>query len=73
MTEEDGSQVTAAPTGEGTFNVPLWADSSLVQNSDGTYTFVRHQTETETFSAGGQLLSPDPPIGLGATAFANDV
>ncbi len=53
----DGSQVTATPTGGGAYTVPSWADSTLAQNPDGTFTFVEHQTETLTFSSSGQLLA----------------
>jgi RHS repeat-associated protein len=57
ITAEDGSQVTAIPTGGGSFSVPGWADSTLTQNPDGTWTFDRQQTETFTFSATGALTA----------------
>ena len=56
ITEGDGSQVTATPDGSD-FTLPSWADSTLVHNEDGTYTFVRQQTETFTFNSSGQLTS----------------
>jgi YD repeat-containing protein len=56
ITEADGSQVTATPDGSD-FTLPSWADSTLVQNEDGTYTFVRQQTETYTFNSSGQLTA----------------
>src|SRR5205085_823856 len=51
ITAEDGSQVTATPAGGGSYGLPAWADSTLTQNGDGTWTFVRHQTKTFTFSS----------------------
>lgn len=57
VSETDGSQVTGMPAGGGTFTVPAWADSALTHNSDGTWTFVRQQSTTYTFSAAGQLTS----------------
>ena len=56
ITEADGSQVTATPDSGG-FDVPAWADSTLVENGDGTYTFVRQATESFTYSSSGQLTA----------------
>ena len=56
ITEADGSQVTAIPDGSD-FDVPSWADSTLVQNEDGSYTFVRQGTQTFTYNSSGQLTS----------------
>ncbi len=67
ITAGDGSQVTATPAGGGSFGLPAWADSTLTQNGDGTWTFVRHQTETFTFSATGQLLAIADPNGYRTT------
>ena len=50
VTEADGSQVTATPDGSGGFIVPSWADSTLVENMGGTYTFIRQQTQTFTYN-----------------------
>ena len=47
ITEGDGSQVTANPTGSGAFSVPSWADSTLAETG-GTYSFVRQGTQTFT-------------------------
>ncbi|MGA2037590.1 MAG: IPT/TIG domain-containing protein, partial [Acidimicrobiales bacterium] len=57
ITAEDGSQVTAAPGGGGSYTVPSWADSTLQQNVNGSWTFVRHQTTTFTFSSTGLLMA----------------
>ncbi|MGA8726232.1 MAG: RHS repeat-associated core domain-containing protein [Acidimicrobiales bacterium] len=67
VTAEDGSQVAATAAGGGTFTVPSWADSSLTENGDGSYTFVRHQTETFVFSSTGQLQSISDPNGYTTT------
>ncbi len=56
VTEADGSQVTATADGS-TFTVPSWADSTLVEDEDGSYTFVRQGTETFTYNSSGQLTS----------------
>jgi len=55
ITEADGSQVTAEPSGS-SYTLPAWADSTLSYSS-GTYTFVRQQTETYAFNSSGQLTS----------------
>jgi RHS repeat-associated protein len=66
ITLADGSQVVAEPDGSGGWTVPPWADSTLVKNSDGTYTYTRQATLFLTFapgsygstgSSGGQLQS----------------
>ncbi len=57
VTEADGSQVTATPDGSGGYSVPAWSDSTLTQNSDGTWTFVRQQTTTYTFNSAGKLTA----------------
>ena len=56
ITEGDGSQVTATPSGS-SYTVPSWADSTLTANMDGTYTFVRQQTQTFTYNSSGQLTA----------------
>jgi len=56
ITEADGSQVTATPDGDD-YTVPAWADSTLVKNEDGSYTFVRQGTETFNYNSSGQLTS----------------
>jgi RHS repeat-associated protein len=63
VTEDDGSQVTAEPNGSGGFTVPAWADSTLVANTGGTYTFTRQRTEIFTFTSTGQLTSIGDPDG----------
>jgi YD repeat-containing protein len=67
VTEADGSQVTAAPVGSGAFSVPSWADSTLVENTGGTYTFVRQGSTTYNFSSSGQLTSIADASGATAT------
>jgi RHS repeat-associated protein len=57
VTEGDGSQVTAASDGGGGYTLPSWADSTLTQNGDGSWTFVRQQRTTYTFNRTGQLTS----------------
>ena len=57
IAEEDGSQVTATPDGTDEFTLPSWADSTLVENEDGSYTFVRQGTETFTYNSSGQLTT----------------
>ena len=71
LTAEDGSRVTATPTGGGSYSAPSWADSTLTQNANGTWTFVRHQTETFTFSAGGQLVGISDLKGYATTLSYN--
>ena len=68
ITEGDGSQVTATPSG-GTYTVPSWADSTLVANLSGTYTFVRQGTQIFTYNSSGQLTSIADPNGA-TTALA---
>ena len=65
ITAEDGSQVTATPSGS-SYTMPSWADSTLTA-SGGTYTYVRHQTQTFTFNSAGQLTSITDPDGLSTT------
>ncbi|HUC04876.1 MAG TPA: DUF6531 domain-containing protein, partial [Acidimicrobiales bacterium] len=67
ITEADGSQVTATPNGSGGYTLPSWADSTLVENGGGTYTFVRQQTQIFTYSASGQLTSISDPNGYATT------
>jgi RHS repeat-associated protein len=56
--QEDGSAVTFQPNGSGGLVAPNRVLASLVQNSDGTYTFTRDSTQDAyDFSASGQLVS----------------
>ena len=57
ITLDDGSQLVATSTGGGNYTVPAYADSTLHQNGDGTFTFVEHARTTFTFSSAGALLS----------------
>lgn len=57
VTEADGSQVTAQPSGSGGYVLPLWSDSTLTANADGTWRFVRQRTMAYTYNAGGQLVA----------------
>ena len=64
--ETDGSSVTAAPAGSGSYQLPTWADSTLT-STGGEYTFVRHQTETFSFDSSGQLTGISDLNGLTTT------
>jgi RHS repeat-associated protein len=68
ITAEDGSQVTATPNGSG-WALPAWADSTLTQNADGTWSYVRSHGDTFTVSSSGQLLSITDRNGY-ATSFS---
>jgi RHS repeat-associated protein len=57
ITEADGSQVVAQPVAGGTYTIPPYADSTLVKNGDGTWTFVRQQTTTYSFGSSGRLTA----------------
>jgi RHS repeat-associated protein len=57
VTLEDGSQITATPSAGGGLTTPASTDSTLIHNSDGTYTLTRRVTQVETFSSTGQLVS----------------
>jgi len=57
ITAGDGSQVTAEPGDDDTYVMPSWSESTLTQNEDGTWTYVRDQTETYTFNSSGQLTA----------------
>jgi RHS repeat-associated protein len=71
ITAEDGSQGTAAPSGGSSYSFPSWVDSNLTHNGDGTWTFVRHQTQTLVFSATGRLTSVSDPNGHETTLAYN--
>jgi RHS repeat-associated protein len=43
VVQEDGSQVTFTPKGNGTFGAPPRVLASLADNGDGTYTFTRNR------------------------------
>ena len=55
ITAEDGSQVTATPNGSGGYALPTWTDSSLTQNTNGTWSYVRQATKTFTLNSSGKL------------------
>jgi YD repeat-containing protein len=57
ITQEDGSTVTFVPNGSGGFSPPPRVLATLVQNTDGSYTFTRNQSATVSynFSSTGQL------------------
>lgn len=57
VTLGDGSQVTGQPAGGGTYTIPTWANSTLTQNGDGTWTFVQRHTTTYTFGPAGRLTA----------------
>jgi YD repeat-containing protein len=56
ITAADGSAVTAEPNGAGGYTMPSWADSTLTV-AGGVYAYVRHHTQTFTFTSTGQLTS----------------
>jgi RHS repeat-associated protein len=55
VTEGDGSQATATPNGSGGYDVPALYNSTLTQNEDGSWTFVRRHGDTYAFNSSGQL------------------
>ena len=56
ITQEDGSTVTFAPNGSGGYVAPPRVLASLVQNSDGSYTFTRQPSQVQYFfNTSGQL------------------
>ena len=57
VTEGDGSQVLAAPDGSGGYDVPAIYDSSLTENADGSWTFVRQHGDSYSFSSSGVLTA----------------
>jgi RHS repeat-associated protein len=72
ITQEDGSTVTFQPDGSGGFTAPPRVFATLVQNSDGSYTFTRQQTQVQyVFSPAGQLMSEVDANGY-ATTLAYD-
>lgn len=66
ITAGDGSQVTAEPSDD-TYVMPSWSDSTLTANEGGTWTYLRDQTETYTFSSSGQLTEISDPNGYEET------
>jgi RHS repeat-associated protein len=72
VTQEDGSPVTFSPNGSGGFTPPPYVLATLVQNSDGTYTFTRDRGETSYgFSAAGELTSEKDLNGYATTLAYN--
>jgi RHS repeat-associated protein len=58
ITQENGSTVAFAPNGSGGYTAPSRVLATLVKNGDGTYTFMRQQSQDRyTFSATGQLTA----------------
>jgi RHS repeat-associated protein len=58
ISQEDGSAVTFNNNGDGTFSPPPRVLATLVQNSDGSYTFTRDQGQISyNFAASGELTS----------------
>lgn len=57
ITEDDGSQVTAEPLGNGAYSLPGFSDSTLSQSSGGGWSFVRQRTETYSFNSAGKLTA----------------
>jgi RHS repeat-associated protein len=71
VTAEDGSQAIATPNGSGGFTLPTSASSTLTQNGNGTWSFVRHQTSTFIFNVSGQLTALSDPNGYVTTLAYN--
>ena len=59
----DGSEMVAEPNGSGGFTIPQWADSTFVENANGTYTLTDHQTQLLTFE-GQNSSGTGPPTGV---------
>ncbi len=57
VTQENGSVVDFEPSSSGTFSPVSNPNVSLVENSDGTYTFTRLNKETFTFNQAGKITS----------------
>ncbi len=58
INEENGSDLVFTPNGSGGYVAPSWAPATLTQNTDGTWSFFREQTQLHfLFSSSGQLLS----------------
>ena len=72
ITQGGGSTVTFAPDGTGSgYVAPPSVFATLVQNSDGTWTFTRRGTQIFTFGSTGQLLSESDPNGYVTTLTYN--
>ena len=56
MTLDDGSSVVFIKPGS-TWVAPTWSDSTLVSNSNGTWTFVENRVTTFGFNSSGQMTS----------------
>lgn len=58
ITQENASAIVFTATGAGQYTPAAGVRGTLVQNTDGTYTFTRRPSQLEfTFSSTGQLLS----------------
>ena len=72
ITQEDGSTVTFSPDGSGGFTAPPYVLATLVQNSDGSYTFTRDRGQNSYgFSAAGRLTSETDLNGYATTLAYN--
>ena len=56
VTQENGSTVVFTPTSGG-YAAPPRVYATLTKNTDGTWTFIRHQRERFTFDASGRLTA----------------
>lgn len=63
----DGATATFAPTAGGGFTAPAWVVATLVQDSDGSYTFSLPTQLHYRFSPAGQLLSISDRNGYATT------
>lgn len=57
VVQENGSTNTFTPNGSGGYFTPPRVEATLTKNGDGTFTFLRQQRQTFTFSATGQLTA----------------
>jgi YD repeat-containing protein len=63
VNQEDGSTDVFTPNGSGGYTTLPSVFATLIQNSDGTYTFTRRGTEIFTFAPSGQLVAESDPNG----------
>jgi len=69
--QENGAIVPFVPTPSG-YVAPAWVTATLAKNADGTFTYTLADQRSDTFSAGGQLLSESDRNGYQTTlTYAN--
>jgi len=57
VNQEDGSTVTFTEEPDGSYTAPPRVTATLVHNSNGSWTFVRHRRDTFSFNSSGQLTA----------------